>query len=111
MLSEGKEQVGDTHTVQWVSDMETKLLTSLDYTEGCIMQLFDLCTSLVEHRRKKRGKSSICFKHLGMRKGGKLIFLINLEGQQSDAYAARFSKVTFKHEAFQYAFQPTIHLY
>ncbi|CAM2109468.1 unnamed protein product [Caretta caretta] len=59
MLSEGKEQVGDTHTVQWVSDMETKLLISLDYTEGCIMQLFDLCTSLVEHRRKKRGKSIV----------------------------------------------------
>ncbi|CAM5168687.1 unnamed protein product [Eretmochelys imbricata] len=59
MLSEGKEQVGDTHTVQWVSDMETKLLTSLDYTEGCIMQLFNLCTSLVEHRRKKRGKSIV----------------------------------------------------
>ncbi|XP_073175008.1 uncharacterized protein [Lepidochelys kempii] len=59
MLSEGKEQVGDTHTVQWVSDMETKLLTSLDYTEGCIMQLFNLCTSLVEHRRKRRGKSIV----------------------------------------------------
>ncbi|XP_034648672.1 protein FAM186A [Trachemys scripta elegans] len=59
MLSEGKEQVGDTPTVQWVSDMETKLLTSLDYTEGCIMQLIDLCTPLVEHRRKKRGKSIV----------------------------------------------------
>ncbi|XP_039370803.1 protein FAM186A isoform X1 [Mauremys reevesii] len=59
MLSEGKEQVGDTPTVQWVSDMETKLLTSLDYTEGCIMQLINLCTPLVEHRRKKRGKSIV----------------------------------------------------
>ncbi|XP_026515391.1 protein FAM186B [Terrapene carolina triunguis] len=59
MLSEGKEQVGDTPTVQWVSDMETKLLTSLDYTEGCIMQLIELCTPLVEHRRKKRGKSIV----------------------------------------------------
>ncbi|KAM7138886.1 uncharacterized protein RBU57_016330 isoform 2-T2 [Macrochelys suwanniensis] len=59
MLSEGKEQGGDTPTVQWVSDMETKLLTSLDYTEGCIMQLINLCTPLVEHRRKKRGKSIV----------------------------------------------------
>ncbi|XP_030410767.1 protein FAM186A isoform X2 [Gopherus evgoodei] len=59
MLSEGKEQVGDTSTVQWVSDMETKLLTSLDYTEGCIMQLINLCTPLVENRRKKRGKSIV----------------------------------------------------
>ncbi|TFK02896.1 iporin [Platysternon megacephalum] len=59
MLSEGKEQVGDTPTVQWVNDMETKLLTSLDYTEGCIMQLINLCTPLVEHRRKKRGKSIV----------------------------------------------------
>nr|XP_032638189.1 protein FAM186A isoform X2 [Chelonoidis abingdonii] len=59
MLSEGKEQVGDTSTVQWVSDMETKLLTSLDYTEGCIMQLVNLCIPLVEDRKKKRGKSIV----------------------------------------------------
>ncbi|XP_074836518.1 protein FAM186A [Carettochelys insculpta] len=59
MLSEDKEQVGDTPTAQWVSDMETKLLTSLDYTERCIMQLINLCTPLVEHRRKKRRKSIV----------------------------------------------------
>ncbi|XP_067385667.1 LIM domain and actin-binding protein 1 [Emydura macquarii macquarii] len=59
MLSEGKEQVGETQTIQWVSDMETMLLNSLDYTEECIMRLIDLCTPLVEHRRKKRGKSIV----------------------------------------------------
>nr|XP_025044473.1 protein FAM186A [Pelodiscus sinensis] len=59
MLSEGKEQVGNISTAQWVHDMETKLLTSLDYTEGCIMKLIDLCTPLVVKKRKKRSKSII----------------------------------------------------